>query len=200
MPVFDGGCRIPLRRVISMKNKAGRILAVVFFLMFLTSVECSAQLVSSFEQLQVLVKPGDNIYVTDAAGDTTKGRIAELSPSSLSLVVNGKRRDLAQTDVREIRQWRSDSLKNGALIGAGVGGGLAAIAIAAIDCYGCGAEAVGAIAYSAGIGAAIGVGLDALIPSKQMIFFNQSKGSAGKFQIKPILNRSNKGVKVAFSF
>jgi len=33
-----------------------------------------------------------------------------------------------------------------------------------------------------------------------MIFFNQSKGSAGKFQIKPILNRSNKGVKVAFSF
>ena len=182
-----------------MKNKAGRILAVVFFLMFLTSVECSAQLVSSFEQLQLLVKPGDNIYVTDAAGVTTKGRIAELSPSSLGLVVKGSRRNLSQTDVHEIRQGRGDSLWNGALIGAAVGGGLTAIAVTAVDCcYTFGADAYGAVAYSAGIGAAIGVGLDALIPSKQLIF-NKSR-SAGKFQIKPILNRSDKGVKVAFSF
>src|SRR5262245_53769793 len=60
-------------------------------LIVVTSMECSAQLVSSFEQLQLLVKPGDNIYVTDSLGKTTKGRIAELSPSSLGLVVKGMR-------------------------------------------------------------------------------------------------------------
>jgi hypothetical protein len=183
-----------------MKGKAGRILAVGFFSMFLTSMECSAQLVSSFEQLQILVKPGDNIYVKDATGSTIKGRIADLSPSSLSLVVKGQRQAFSQIDVHEIRQWRGDSLKNGALIGAAVGGGITLISFAAYPCYDCGAEVVAGVALSAGIGAAVGVGLDALIPSKQLIFFNPSRSTAGKFQIKPILNRSNKGVKVAFSF
>src|SRR5262245_6521918 len=113
-----------------MKLNAGRLLTGGLFLIVLTSIECSAQLVSSFQQLQLLVRPGDNIYVTDSMGQTTKGRIADLSPSSLGLVVKGVRRDLLQADVREIRQWRSDSLKNGALIGAGVGGGLAVAGLA----------------------------------------------------------------------
>jgi len=183
-----------------MKNKAGTILGLVIFSMVLTAMECPAQLVSSFEQLQLLVKPGDNIYVTDAAGVRTKGRIAELSPSSLGLVVKGVRRDLLQVDIREVRQWRGDSLKNGALIGAAVGGGSMAVGIAAYGCYECFADAVGAVAFSAGIGAAIGVGVDAPIPSKQMIFLNPGRNGAAKLQVKPILNRSNTGVKVAFSF
>jgi len=118
-----------------MKGKAGGILAVGVISILLTAVECSAQFVSSFEQLQVLVKPGDNIYVTDTAGVTTKGRIEELSSSSLGLVVKGKRRDLTQTDVREIRQWRSDSARNGAMIGAASVGGL--IAVLWISAGGC---------------------------------------------------------------
>jgi len=50
-----------------------------------------------------------------------------------------------------------------------------------------------------GIGAAVGARFDALIPKKRTIFRNPNR-SAGRFQIRPILNRSDKGVKVAFSF
>jgi hypothetical protein len=184
-----------------MKFNAGRLLISGLFLVVVASMECSAQQVSSFEQLQLLVKPGDNIYVTDSSGQTTKGRIAELSPSSLGLVVKGVRRNLSQIDVREIRQWRGDSLKNGTLIGAAVGGGIAALGLASGCRYdGCSAgEVFGVFTLSTGLGAAIGVGIDALIPAKQMIFWNPNRTS-GKLQIQPILDRSNKGVKVAWSF
>lgn len=183
-----------------MERNIGRFLIAGLFLMVLTSVECSAQLVTSFEQLQLLVKPGDNILVTDASGKTTKGRLVDLSSASMGLVVGGTRRNLFQTDVREIRQWRRDSLKNGALIGTAVGGGIATLALASSGGCDCPETAIAAVALAAGMGVGIGVGLDALIPTKQLIFFNPNRSSAGKFQIKPILNQSNRGVKIAFSF
>ena len=180
-----------------------RLMVLGFFLMFWMPVDCLAQLVSSFTQLQVLVKPGDKIYVTDFAGRTTTGRIEELSQSKLSLIVAGARRDWLQTDVREIKQWRGDSLKNGALIGAATGGGITTVALAAIchdgGCEGDGGIIAGSIAVYTGIGAAVGVGIDALIPHKQTIFRNENR-SAAKIQVRPVVNRLNRGVQVEFSF
>jgi hypothetical protein len=178
--------------------------SVLFVVVFLMAMECSAQTATSFEQLQLLVKPGDSVYVTDSSGNTVKGRISQLSSTSFGLTVNGQRRDLLQTDVWQIRQWRNDSLKNGALIGLGVGAGLGTVG--AIGCWSaegesCGAAAVGLIGLAGGIGAAIGVGLDALIPAKQTIYQNYtSNRTSGTFRVAPIVNRKDKGIKVAFSF
>jgi hypothetical protein len=176
------------------------ILTGLLMVLFI-SMECSAQQATSFDQLPLLVKPGDTVYVTDFSGNTVKGRISQLSRTSLGLTINGQRRDLLQTDVSQIRQWRNDSLKNGALIGLGVGAGLGtALGIA---CYAeggnCGSATAVLILYGAGVGAGIGVGLDALIPAKQTIYQNQNRTSR-KFHIGPVLNRKDKGVKVAFSF
>src|SRR5262245_33372220 len=99
---------------VKMKRSAYSFSGMIFGLLFLVAGECAAQQASSFDVLQVLVKPGDNVYVTDLAGQTTKGRIADLSSSSLGLIVKGVRTDWKQADVLQIRQWRSDSLKNGA--------------------------------------------------------------------------------------
>ena len=185
-----------------MKRDKCRLLIVSVFLMLWLSVNLSAQQVSSFEQLQVLVKPGDKIYVTDSAGKTTEGRIRDLSSSSLVLDVKGSRHDWLQADVREIAQWRGDSLKNGALIGLATGAILTGI-LAGVTCSyeeGCDPAGITAgIAFSAGIGAAIGVGFDAMISTKQIIFRGRNQTTA-RFQIRPIINRSDKGVGVAFSF
>jgi hypothetical protein len=183
-----------------MKRNGSVLLFVLFFLM---AMECSAQTATSFDQLQLLVKPGDSVYVTDFSGNTVKGRISQLTTTSFGLTVKGQRRDLLQTDVWQIQQWRNDSLKNGALIGLGVGAGLGtALGIA---CYAeggsCGAATAVMILYGAGLGAGIGVGLDALIPAKQTIYQNYaSNRTSGKFRVAPILNRKDKGIKVAFSF
>jgi hypothetical protein len=82
------------------------------------------QLASSFDQLAVLVRPGDTVTVTDGAGREVRGTVATLSPASLELIVSGGRQSFRQDEARLIRQRRSDSLKNGARWGAGDGAGL----------------------------------------------------------------------------
>ena len=169
----------------------------------LSSEPAAAQEARSFEQLQLLVKPGDRIFVTDSMGNVTEGRIAGLSSSSLRLMTKSSTQDLSESDVFKIRQWRHDSLKNGALIGAGIGFGLSLAGVIAV-CNGWGTcrggEAVAAVAYTTGIVAAIGAGIDALIPSKETIYFGGTRTSLSRIKVKPILDHSRKGVAVAFSF
>ena len=82
-------------------------------------------------------------------------------------MVNGQRRDLREADVTTIRQRRGDSLQNGALAGLCIGAGLTAIlfALSGDDVNG-GWAALG-IAIYGGVGAGIGVGVDALIVTRQ---------------------------------
>src|SRR5262245_1025966 len=177
------------------------VLFSILSLSFVMPLESSAQQASSFEQLRLLVKLGDSIYVTDAGGKTEKGRIAELSNSSLSVTFNGVRRNLAQSDVVEIKQWRHDSLKNGAGIGA-VTGLVFGILTVAVGCEGdCGAGLGAAVlGIYTGLGAGIGVGVDALIPTKETVFRNANRNSSTRIRFQPVLNRSSKGVLVSISF
>ena len=71
---------------------------------------------SSFDQLAVLVKPGDKISVVDVTGREAEGRIGTLSRDALTLVTKAGPRVLGEGDVAQIRQRRDDSLKNGAII------------------------------------------------------------------------------------
>jgi hypothetical protein len=88
---------------------------------------------SSFDQLSVLVKPGERITVVDLAGREAEGRIGMLSRDRLTLVTPFGSRELGEVDVAQIRQRRGDPLQNGAIIGAaaGVGYGMALLAIVA---------------------------------------------------------------------
>jgi hypothetical protein len=182
-------------------KRNGWMILMGLLMVVLIAMECSAQQATSFDQLPLLIKPGDTVYVTDFSGNTVKGRITQLSSTSLGLTVNGNRRDLLQTNVSQIRQWRGDSLKNGAWIGFAVGLGVGTLA--SIDSCrnseACAPAAAILLPTMGGLGAAVGVGLDALIPAKQTIYQNQNRTSR-KFHIGPVLNRKDKGVKVAFSF
>jgi hypothetical protein len=131
---------------------------------------------ASFEQLQVLVKPGNIVTVTDAAGSEVSGRIEGLTPSVLSLGLGGARRDFNEADVTAIRQRRADSLANGAWWGFGVGAGLAGLVLVAFAaCDICDGEvepgvAAAAVGLYGAMGAGIGVGVDALIRRQQVIY------------------------------
>ena len=172
------------------------------FLM-LSPQPATAQQAHSFEQLQVLVKPGDRIFITDSNLRVTEGRVVGLSRSSLSLRTKTATTDWAESDVMQIRQWRHDSLKNGAIIGTSVGFGLGVLG-AYHWCYewsSCGAgEALAVAAFYGGIGAGIGVGLDALIPAKRTIYAGRTRTSLRNIRVKPVAGKSRKGVAVAFSF
>ena len=178
-------------------------LFVMASLLFFASPNAAGQEAQSFEQLKLLVKPGDKIYVTDSSGIITKGKIGGLTTSTLTLLSDKKTLDLAEKDVSRIRQWRHDSLKNGTLIGMGVGLGLG-LAGTIVFCHDgwadCdGGEAVAVVAIYGGLGAAIGVGIDALIPSKQTVYIG-GRAASNRIKIRPVLDRSRRGAAVAFSF
>ena len=83
------------------------------------------EIAASFDQLHVLVKPGDNVTVIDAAGNETKGKLRALSSSSLELSVGETPRLFTESEVRTVSQRRHASIKTGAkwglLVGAGLG-------------------------------------------------------------------------------
>src|SRR5262249_47976286 len=150
----------------------------------------------SFEQLQVLVKPGDSIYFRDSTGATSKAKILGLSPSSLQVMTKSGIRDLFEGDVSEIKQWRNDSLANGALIGL-AGGATVCILGAVAYCSGgehCSGVAAAIMGWSA-IGAGVGVGIDALIPHKRTIY-SGSSWTLHQLRVSPVLGSSRKGVAV----
>jgi hypothetical protein len=178
-----------------------KVFVFTLMMFLLKPGQASAQQARSFEQLQVLVKPGDKVYVTDTSGTESKGRITGLSTTSLQIQANGMTRDLMETEVARIRQWRQDSLRNGALIGAGAGLALSIAFITTLcddDCRG--EWAVLGVMFYSGVGAAAGAGIDALIPHKRTIYVGGKRSALRRLEFHPILNRSRKGVAVAFSF
>jgi hypothetical protein len=157
----------------------------------------------SVVQLQVLVKPGDTVAVTDVMGREVTGTIASLSSTALELVVSGSRRYFQEGDLQRIRQRRGDSLANGAVWGLGIGAGWGALIVVGLasedhDTGGPGAVA-GFIGALGGLGAAVGVGIDALIRGRPVIYEKPPPGAAVVW-LSPLLGRGQKGVRLSLRF
>ena len=151
-----------------------------------TYAQVNAGVAASFDQLAVLVRPGNTVTLTDATGSEVYGRIEVLSSSTLSLAVDGTRRDFLETDVTVIRQRRGDSLANGAKWGFGIGLGLFALAIAGCDeCRPTSGIEYGLTAFAGGLygamGAGIGVGIDALKRGEHTIYRRPGLSASVRF-------------------
>ncbi len=166
--------------------------------LLLLAPAASAQgIARTFDQLQLLVRPGDTVTVRDAQGNETSGRIDSLSASTLTLGRGDTRRDFREADVTTIRQRRQDSLANGALWGLVSGAGVALIPIALCG-DDCDIVVAAIIPVYAGLGAGIGVGVDALIARRQVIF-ERARAAAG-FRMAPLVGRGRRGVMLAVTF
>jgi len=176
-----------------MTSRYLRALPIAALLLLIAASAEAQQFVGTFDQLRVLVKPGDTLTITDGTGQRMQGKLTQLSASSLVLDVSGALRQFQDTDVDTIEKRGPDSLKNGALIGLGIAGGLGTLAIAsAATSDEAGFVAVAALLY-AGIGAGIGTGIDALIEGRRVIYAG-SNSTRTTLQISPILSGRRKGV------
>ena len=158
---------------------------------------------SSFDQLSVLVKPGDKITVVDVRGAETEGRIGKLSRDTLTLDTAAGPRQLGEADVARIRQRRSDSLQNGAIIGAAAGAGYGIAMLTFFAAISDGGDVIpasvitGMVVFT-GLGAAAGAGIDALIKRRQVIY--EKSGGGGKVAITPLFVKGRRGVAVSVRF
>jgi hypothetical protein len=103
--------------------------------------------------------------------------------------------------VDTVEKRGADSLKNGALTGSAVGGGLAALFVG-------GALSAGedggywyliALPGYAGMGAGIGAGVDALIEGRRVIYARSNSATA-KMNVVPIISRGRASVMVSMRF
>jgi hypothetical protein len=169
-------------------------------------VAAAQEPVKSFDQLNTRLKPGDTVWVTDAQGREIEGRIESLGPDAIKLDAGGAR-IFAAADVGLIRDGRRDSLKNGTLIGLGIGGGLAAawcIAAATDDpAISPGVECFEGAVVFGGLGTLFGLAIDAANPGKGRIAY-RTPGSPGaasaRLSIVPVVTPRAKGVAVSFAF
>ena len=154
-----------------------RLSALSALLLAIAPFDARAQVVAtSFEELQPLLKPGDPIDITETGGRKIKGRLGELSASSLELQAREGGTRFSEGDVRQIRLARRDSLWNGTLIGFAPGAAIGALMLffgAGCDCYTIESRAPFALttmAVAGGIGAGIGAAIDASIVRRTTVF------------------------------
>jgi hypothetical protein len=178
---------------------------VVLMLAAAPHVVTGQEIAGSFDQLRVLVKAGDKVRVTDATGRETTGKIADLSPTLLALLVDGQRREILEHDISTIRQRRTDTLATGAKVGFGIGAGLGLlVALQVASAYDeVGAGVIPAITFVYGtLGAGVGVGIDALVTREQVIYAARTRtaSTAAAVKIRPLVTRARQGVVVSIGF
>jgi hypothetical protein len=177
-------------------------------LLMLIAAPCVAAgqgIAESFDQLRVLVQVGDKVRIADATGRETSGKLADLSPTGLALLVDGERREFDAGDVSTVRQRRDDSFANGAKIGFGIGAGIGLLGgVAMASVYDeIGPAQIIAISFMYGaLGAGMGVGMDALITREQVIYAARTPTTAAPaaVKIRPLFTRARRGVVVSIGF
>ena len=138
------------------------------------------------------------VWITDAAGREQKVRIVDLSGDVVTATVGEGVRRFRTTDVMRVRVRHSDSVLNGALIGAGVAvaSGLALCSLTEPweNCR----DDVGPMLRIGAIGAGVGIGIDALIRGRRTIY-DAAQGSP-RLHAAPIVGRHAGGLQVTLNF
>jgi hypothetical protein len=146
------------------------------------------------------------VKVTDTSGTETTGTVADVSPSSLALLVNGVRRELPETQVRQITRRRGSRLGRGALIGAAVGAGVGfGIVGVAGGCSSSGdAECQGimfaTILVTTAAGTAAGAGIGLSIKKSETIFLAPVLPESARLTVSPIASKTRQGLALSISF
>ena len=157
---------------------------------------------TSFDQLRVLVRPGNTVTVTDAAGNETRGKVLAVSGASLELSVDGTPRSWAESQVRVVSQQRHSfgaGARRGFFIGAvigGVGGGAVAGGFGASAGETVGFALMSAGAYGA-LGAGIGVVVSALHRGSHVVYAGRP---TSPISVAPVVLNHRKGVALSLRF
>jgi len=69
------------------------------------------------------LRPGQAVTVTDVSGTTVDGRLEGMTPTTLTVLVGGERREIADDRVARV-QRRKREVARGALFGLGIGFGI----------------------------------------------------------------------------
>lgn len=149
---------------------------------------------ASFDDLRAILKDGQTVVVTDTAGQRIKGKLRDVSSSPPSLVLAGPApRTFPASSIAEVR--KTEGVLNGALIGAGIGTGLA-LWDYLIDPSEPGNGVI--FVVSIGLGTAIGAGIDAMRDGGRVVY--RARSQARNLSMAPMIAGGRRGVRVSVRF
>jgi hypothetical protein len=162
--------------------------------------------IQSFADLPRHIRQGHTVYVTDAEGEETRGRVQEVSPSALILLArDGTTTRFSAEGVKAVDRY-GDPIWNGLGIGLGVGTGMALLADPRERPCPDGrpgvcrdAEVASRLAAVAVFGAA-GAALDALIRRRTPVYLAPDGARASRLVIAPTLSSRGMAVVLSVSF
>ncbi|MGE3707875.1 MAG: hypothetical protein AB7I13_21580 [Vicinamibacterales bacterium] len=171
----------------------------------LATVASAQQPSSSLSAAVAGVTVGQRLWVTDAGGRETAGRFERLSGDGLVLRIP-EIRAFGEGEVRRVRVRERDPLKNGTLTGLVVGAGFGTawcIGAIADDSGEIDARVECAEGYTVfpGLGALIGLAVDAVIPGRlRTIYPSPAASTRSQVTVVPLASRRVKGVALAVTF
>lgn len=136
------------------------------------TVACGAArspLTTSFAQLPDHLNVGDTVTVDAAGGTQLRGRVVRMAPDAIVVRGPSVERMVDASGVLRISAC-CDGLQNGTLIGLGIGAVFGGLFAASFTDKGAGDDIVTGALIFGGIGAGLGVGLDALVRADRLVY------------------------------
>ena len=158
----------------------------------------SAQTPRETRGLETTLIPGTTVWITDSGGREDKAQVVEVSGDVVTAAAADEIRRFRMTDIRRVTVRKSDSVLNGALIGAGVGVASGLFLCRLSEPWENCRDDVGPMLRIGALGAGIGIGIDALIRGRRTIY-DSADGSI-RLHAAPIIARHKKGLQVSLSF
>jgi hypothetical protein len=138
------------------------------------------------QAIPATVRSGLKVAVVDERGASVEGRVQEVSDRFVRLTVRGNTRDIPVDEV--VRIERPDTVKNGALIGLGIGTGTGLIATIS-DPRG-GAVLVSRVLGNGLVCAGIGALIDAAQDHRRTLY---ERGPRPQARLRPVISRHVRG-------
>lgn len=183
---------------------------------FVPATARAQQPVAAFGELDTRLKPGDTVWITDAQGRDTKGRIRELTTAAI--VLDGREpRTFAADTVRAVRERAGSRVGRSTLWGTAIGAALgvtatmlsretATTSACGFPPAGCEPEVIHQtdwlpLPLLTGMGAGVGAVVGALLPARTRDVYRATPAPAGaRLQVAPFLLPHARGVRVAVTF
>jgi hypothetical protein len=155
--------------------------------------------VTTFQELQGRINPGERLVATDAGGIGVEGWLEVISDSRIALETDGGRREFAFAEVSEVRRRQADSVADGVFLGALIGGGAGLAVGLAIDASrGEGTWLAPTIAVAGlGVGAVAGAIGDATRHPAELLF---KRSQSISMQFLPLVSSRHTEFRVALRF
>ena len=147
--------------------------------------------------LEAILIPGTTVWITDSAGREYKTRIVEVSGGVVTASAGEDIRRFRTGEVMQVEVPDSDSLINGALLGAGVGVAAGLFICRLTEPWEVCFDNVGPLTAFGAIGAGAGIGIDALIRGRRTIYVAPGRT---RLEALPVFIKGGGGLQVSVRF